>query len=193
MQFLRHSLEQYFALYYFFYYFGILLGKIIPAYIRKEVQIETFCEEQGQCYTAVFGIITISFFISWLIFLFGLSFYKPENPSGDNTMLKVAGCISFAIYKKALGRSKHISWMQGSIGKYSVDFVKDVTMFLKVVTLFTPMPIYYALLAQQDSSWTFQATQTNTTVFGITLQADQFKAVGPILVITFHFIFKLKT
>ena len=46
-----------------------------------------------------------------------------------------------------------------------------------------PLPIYYALLAQIDSTWTFQATQLNTTFGDIYIQADQFKALGPILLL----------
>lgn len=46
-----------------------------------------------------------------------------------------------------------------------------------------PLPIYYALLAQIDSTWTFQAAQLNTTFGDIYIQADQFKALGPILLL----------
>ena len=46
-----------------------------------------------------------------------------------------------------------------------------------------PLPIYFALLAQQDSTWTFQATQLNTTFGDIYIQADQFKALGPVLLL----------
>lgn len=47
--------------------------------------------------------------------------------------------------------------------------------------LFLPLPLYFALLAQQDSSWTFQASLMNTTLSsGIKLQPDQAKAIGPV-------------
>jgi dipeptide/tripeptide permease len=179
----KRSLDRYFSLYYFFYYAGILLGKIFPAYVREEVQLSTYCEVPGECYPAVFGVITIVFFISWAIFLFGLPFYKREFVTGDNTMLKVLGCVCYASYRKVIGKSKGIPWIRGALGKYSVEFVDEVSIFLKVITLFTPMPIYYALLAQQDSSWTFQASLTNTTIGDFQIQADQFKAIGPILLL----------
>lgn len=176
-------LERYFALYYFFYYFGILIGKIVPAYIRTEVQIRPVCGRYEECYPAVFGVITIGFFISWMIFVFALPLFRKEYATGDNTMLKVCGCISYAAYRKITGKSKEIAWLRGSIGKYTQEFVSDVTIFLKVVKLFIPIPIYYALLVQQDSTWTFQATQTDTKVGGIRIAGDQFKAIGPILLL----------
>lgn len=50
----------------------------------------------------------------------------------------------------------------------------------QVLKLFIPLPIYWALLAQQDSTWTFQATMLNTTVGSFYIQPDQVKALGPI-------------
>lgn len=52
-----------------------------------------------------------------------------------------------------------------------------------MLKLFIPLPIYWSLLAQQDSSWTFQATQLNTRVHGIYIEPDQVKAIGPIILL----------
>lgn len=179
----KEQLDRYFSAYYFFYYTGILMGKIIPPYVRTEVLLTTYCEEQGQCYTAVFGVIAFSFLVSWIIFLFGLSFYKKEYPTRDNTMIQTFNCITYATYKKFNDKSEQKHWLDRSLAKFSQEFVNDVKTFLKIVKLFLPLPIFYALLAQQDSTWTFQATLTNLNVFGIEIQADQFKAIGPILLL----------
>lgn len=55
--------------------------------------------------------------------------------------------------------------------------------FFQVIKLFLPLPIYWALLAQQDSSWTYQATELDTVVFGYYIEPDQVKALGPILLL----------
>jgi dipeptide/tripeptide permease len=179
----KPMLDRYFAQYYFFYYVGILMGKIIPAYVRTEVQITPYCHPDEECYPAVFGLITLVFIVSWIIFLIGWPLYKREYATGNNTMLRTIGCISYAIYRKIIGKSRGINWLQGSVGKYPEEFVNDVSTFLKVIMLFTPMPVYYALLVQQDSSWTFQATDTNTNIGGVEIAADQFKAIGPVLML----------
>lgn len=176
-------LDRYFALYYFFYYSGILLGKIVPAYVRTELPMKPFCHESEDCYPTVFGFISVVFLISWVIFLCGMPLYRKEHATGNNTMLKVCGCICYAVCRKATGKSKGINWLRGSTVKYSEEFVNDVSIFIKVITLFIPIPIYYALLVQQDSTWTFQATQTDTEIFGVKIAADQFKAIGPILLL----------
>lgn len=182
----KDSLDRYFSAYYFFYYTGILIGKIIPPYVRTRVLVTTYCIEQGQCYTAVFGVIAFSFLVSWIIFLFGLSFYKKEFPTRDNTMINTFNCISYATYKNITDRSieqQKQHWLDKSEGKYSSEFVYDVKTFLKIVKLFLPLPIFYALLAQQDSTWTFQAALLDTNILGFDVAADQFKAIGPILLL----------
>lgn len=46
-----------------------------------------------------------------------------------------------------------------------------------------PLSFYYALFTQIDSSWTFQSSQLNTTVFNFKIEADQAKAVGALLLL----------
>lgn len=43
--------------------------------------------------------------------------------------------------------------------------------------------MYWALYAQIDSSWTFQSSQLDTTVFGYEIAADQAKAAAPFLLL----------
>ncbi|CAO1383612.1 unnamed protein product [Diamesa hyperborea] len=175
----KADLDRYFSVYYLVYYVGILLSKVVP----PEVRVSVHCFGRQSCYTAVFGMIAVVFLISWSFFLIGLFFYKKETPNRENVLLKVFGCVSHAAHQKIKGNSRGIPWIRGAIGKYSEPFVNDVSIFLKLVKLFMPLPIYYALLAQIDSTWTFQATQLNTTFGSIYIQADQFKALGPILLL----------
>lgn len=160
------------------------MGKIFPSYVRSHVFITPYCEKIGQCYTSVFILIATIIVLSWIIFLCGLTFYKRETPTRDNTMLKTFDCVSYAMIKKICGKcDAHESFIYASVGRYSKEFVNDVSIFLKIIKLFLPLPIFYALLAQQDSTWTFQAALTDTTVFGLKIEPDQFKALGPILLL----------
>lgn len=116
-------------------------------------------------------------------------FYKKEETvRGQQNICQVVGCIWYAIVRKLKDRSEtnsnRNSFLEASIGKYSPYFVYDVISFFRVIKLFLPLPIYWALLAQQDSTWTFQATQMNTTFLGLKIEPDQAKALGPILILT---------
>ncbi|XP_018788326.1 PREDICTED: peptide transporter family 1 [Bactrocera latifrons] len=175
-------LAEYFSLYYFVYYFGILLSKILPPLVRAKSQ----CFGKTDCYPAVFGILGLSFAISWSIFNLGKFYYKAEKLAEENILIKLCGCIKHALVVK--WRNEHPNeqprtyWLQYAVGKYDEDFIKDVGRVLKICKLFMPLPVYFALLAQQDSSWTFQASMMNMTVADmITIQPDQAKAMGPIL------------
>lgn len=53
----------------------------------------------------------------------------------------------------------------------------------QVLKLFIPLPMYWALFTQIDSSWTFQSSQLDTLVFGYKIEADQAKAVSALLLL----------
>lgn len=124
-------------------------------------------------------------FFGVVMFLCGLPFYRSEQPfSKENILSKVTGCMWHGI-RRGRGIQRHRTndllgnrsrWIDGAIGTYSEEFVDDVWDYLKVVVLFLPLPMYFALLVQQDSTWTFQATQLNTRVFGMKIEADQVRA-----------------
>ncbi|KAH8354223.1 hypothetical protein KR084_003764 [Drosophila pseudotakahashii] len=172
-------LAEYFSFYYFVYYFGIFLSKILPPLVRANTQ----CFDKAECYPAVFGTLGSAFMMAWIIFLIGKCFYKSEKLSDDNILFKFCGCIKTALVEKWRRRKspkRSSYWLHNAVGAYDEEFVSDVSRVLRISKLFIPLPFYFALLAQQDSSWTFQATQMNTTVLGVTIQPDQAKAVGPI-------------
>ncbi|XP_055702583.1 solute carrier family 15 member 2 isoform X2 [Phlebotomus papatasi] len=168
------SLQKYFSHYYFVYTMGILSSKIITPSIRGL---------SGNCYGMVFGFLGILFLGCWITFLIGMFFYKKEEVSRQNILVQVVGCIWYALWKYIKKENVHANWMDSSIGRYSEEFVQDVRAFLRVIKLYLPLPIYWALLAQQDSSWTFQATKLDTTIFGWSLEPDQVKAMGPLLLL----------
>ncbi|KAL5290817.1 SLC15A1.2 family protein [Megaselia abdita] len=174
-------LSDYFSHYYFVYYMGIFLSKIVPPMIRAE----TSCFGKDGCYPAVFGSLGSIFMMSWIVFLIGKIYYKDERISDENVILKFFGCIKHALSTKmkSCGESKD-HWIEYAEGKYSHDFIDDVHTVLKITKLFIPLPIYYALLAQQDSSWTFQASQMETTILGFRIEPDQAKAMGPVFLFT---------
>lgn len=120
---------------------------------------------------------------------------KEERVSGQENICQVVACIWYAIVRKVKDRSTELnrhrsSFLESSIGLYPRHFVMDVIAFVRVIKLFMPLPIYWALLAQQDSTWTFQATQMNTTLLGVRIEPDQAKALGPIIILALIPIWK---
>ncbi|XP_055311401.1 peptide transporter family 1-like isoform X2 [Sitodiplosis mosellana] len=154
------DLDRYFSHYYFVYTLGILLSKIIPPEIEKR----THCFGKTECYSAVFGSLGVVFLAAWLVFLL------------------VFGCI-YAGVKHKLKNVRHHTWIDGTKDQYTTRFIEDVCTVLKVLKLFIPLPMYWALYAQIDSTWTFQSSQMNTTVFGYPIASDEAKAAAPFLLL----------
>ncbi|KAI9575760.1 hypothetical protein GQX74_014162 [Glossina fuscipes] len=137
--------------------------------IRAKVQ----CFNKSDCYPAVFGTLASSFFLGWT-----------EKLAEENILLKFYGYVKYALAKKWCKKSltkRPNYWLHYALDKYDDSFVNEVAKVLKLAKLFRPLPLHFALLAQQDSSWTFQASLMNTTLSsGINLQPDQAKAIGPV-------------
>lgn len=127
-------------------------------------------------------ILTVS--PSTACFLMGLCFYKKEEPTKNNILFQVLGCIGTAVSNKIKGKAVgYPDALASAAPVYSEAFVNDVRQFLRVITLFIPLPIYWTLFTQQDSSWTFQATRLDTHIFGFKLEPDQVKAIGPLMIL----------
>ncbi|RUS80228.1 hypothetical protein EGW08_011993, partial [Elysia chlorotica] len=64
------------------------------------------------------------------------------------------------------------------------DFVSDVKALLKVLWLFLPLPLFWALFDQQGSRWTLQAVDMNGDMGMLgRLKPDQMQVLNPILIL----------
>jgi solute carrier family 15 oligopeptide transporter 1 len=69
--------------------------------------------------------------------------------------------------------------------KYGKTLVNDVKTTLKVLVLFVPLPIFWALYDQQGSGWTFQATRMDGYIGFYTILPDQMQVINPLLILIF--------
>lgn len=62
--------------------------------------------------------------------------------------------------------------------------MNDVKALLRVLFLYLPLPIFWALFDQQGSRWTLQATRMNGDLFGVyRIKPDQIQVINPILIV----------
>ena len=120
-----------------------------------------------------------------MIFLAGSSLYKKIPPTG-NVIGQVFKCIFHGIKGKIIS-SKHVQkkhWLYYAEDKFETGFIEDVRLLLKVLLMFLPLPLFWALSDQQGSRWTLQAEHLNGDmgVFG-TVKPDQMQALNPILIL----------
>lgn len=67
--------------------------------------------------------------------------------------------------------------------------VSDIKSVLKILLLFVPLPVFWALFDQQGSRWTFQATRMNGNIGFTEIKPDQMQVINPLLILVFIPIF----
>jgi solute carrier family 15 oligopeptide transporter 1 len=73
---------------------------------------------------------------------------------------------------------------------YDNKLIEDIKATLRVLLLFVPLPVFWALYDQQGSQWTLQATRMNGEIGNFVILPDQLQAVNPLLIIIFIPIFE---
>jgi solute carrier family 15 oligopeptide transporter 1 len=63
--------------------------------------------------------------------------------------------------------------------------INDIKSVLKILLLFLPLPLFWALFDQQGSRWTFQATRMNGDVGFTEIKPDQMQLINPLLILVF--------
>lgn len=100
-------------------------------------------------------------------------------------LLNVSRCIGNAL--KVRSRERHTNpryhWLDYAEPKYGKTLVYDVKSLLKVLVLYIPLPIFWALFDQQGSRWTFQATRMDSNVGLFSIKPDQMQVINPLIVV----------
>lgn len=74
--------------------------------------------------------------------------------------------------------------------KHGAKLVEDIKSTLKVLVLFIPLPVFWALFDQQGSGWTFQARRMDGYIGFYTILPDQMQVVNPLLILAFIPLFQ---
>ncbi|XP_073520296.1 solute carrier family 15 member 1 [Phyllobates terribilis] len=175
--------SRFFSIFYLSINAGSLLSTIITPILRgQECGIHT----QQKCYPLAFGVPAALMVVALVVFIVGSRMYKKVSPQG-NIIVQVFKCITFALSNRYKNRSKSIPkrdhWMDWAKEKYDDLLIAQVKMVLKVLFLYIPLPMFWALFDQQGSRWTLQATTMDGNFGAIQIQPDQMQTVNPILII----------
>lgn len=76
-------------------------------------------------------------------------------------------------------------WLSPAQNQFSAELVEDTRQVMRIVSIFLPLPIFWALFDQQGSRWIFQAERMNRNVFGFQIQPDQIPVLNPIFIVVF--------
>ena len=73
--------------------------------------------------------------------------------------------------------------MDHAKGKYDSKLIEDVKIVLRVLVMYIPLPVFWALYDQQGSRWTFQATRMNGQVGNYIIKPDQMQLINPAIIL----------
>uniref|UniRef100_A0A8B9IQ85 Solute carrier family 15 member 1 n=1 Tax=Anser cygnoides TaxID=8845 RepID=A0A8B9IQ85_ANSCY len=185
-QFEDHQEKQrsrFFSIFYLAINAGSLLSTVITPILRAQ---QCGIHSKQQCYPLAFGVPAALMAVSLIVFMIGSGMYKKVQPQG-NIMVQVCKCIGFAIKNRFRHRSKEYPkrehWLDWASEKYSKRLITQTRMVLKVLFLYIPLPMFWALFDQQGSRWTLQATTMDGNFGAIQIQPDQMQTVNPILIV----------
>ncbi|KAJ7319839.1 hypothetical protein JRQ81_019350, partial [Phrynocephalus forsythii] len=185
-QFEDHQEKQrsrFFSIFYLAINAGSLISTIVTPILRE---VECGIHTKQKCYPLAFGIPAILMALALLVFVAGSTMYKKVKPQG-NIMVRVGQCITFALKNRFRHRSKQYPkrehWLDWAREKYDDRLIVQIKMVLKVLFLYIPLPMFWALFDQQGSRWTLQATTMDGDVGLLKIQPDQMQTVNPILIV----------
>ncbi|NWS60055.1 S15A1 protein, partial [Chunga burmeisteri] len=174
---------RFFSIFYLSINAGSLLSTIVTPILRAQ---ECGIHSKQRCYPLAFGVPAALMAVSLVVFVIGSRMYKKVQPQG-NIMVQVSKCIGFAIKNRFRHRSKEFPkrehWLDWASEKYDKRLIAQTKMVLKVLFLYIPLPMFWALFDQQGSRWTLQATTMDGNFGSIQIQPDQMQTVNPILIV----------
>eukprot|EP00794_Sanderia_malayensis_P009717 gene9717-10707_t len=174
-------ISKFFSMFYMAVNVGATFSMIFVPMLRTDIR----CYD-GDCYPITFGVPMVLMVVGTIAFLAASKMYVKKLPEG-NMMIRVFRIIGNAIGEGTSNRKKgikHEHWLHHAQYKYSMHEIEDTRALLKVLVLYIPLPVFWALFHQQGSSWTLQAEQMDGDLGSLgTLRSDQIQFFNPVLVL----------
>lgn len=171
---ITHSFSKFFSMFYFSINAGSLISMLLVPIIRK-----TSCLGSETCYPIAFGLPAIVMCSSILIFYAGSSLYHHQEP--QNVFFTVFDVIKNAF--KFRSRTEVSFLDRARFAGCDEDLISNLKKFFKVLKIFIPLPMFWALYDQMGTRWTSQAQNMNP-YFIFRIDADQMAVINTILVLS---------
>lgn len=206
--------ERMLSIYFSMFYFSINAGSMISTFISPIFRAQP-CLGQDSCYPLSFGVPAVLMVVATGIFMVGSPWYR-KNPPTENVFGEVArlvgGALSNKFSKKNAGPTKH--WLEHYLDTHKCEddpkcmalkgtkkktqhlcqkrqYVNDVIALFKLIVMFLPVPMFWALYDQQGSIWLLQGIQMDCSAFGILILPDQMQTLNAVLILCFIPLFQV--
>ncbi|UMM42076.1 hypothetical protein L5515_018051 [Caenorhabditis briggsae] len=205
--------ERMLSLFFSMFYFSINAGSMISTFISPIFRSQP-CLGQDSCYPMAFGIPAILMIVATLVFMGGSFWYK-KNPPKDNVFGDVSRLMIGAVGNKMkTGSTPKEHWLLHYLTTHDCEldpkclelraekrnkklcqkkkFIDDVRSLLRVLVMFLPVPMFWALYDQQGSVWLIQAIQMDCRLSDtLLLLPDQMQTLNAVLILAFIPLFQV--
>ncbi|WP_437758745.1 POT family MFS transporter [Sorangium sp. So ce1389] len=168
----KHLVKHVFALFYWIINFGSFFAS---ALIPKT--LEWFGPR------VAFGIPGVLMLIATLVFWMGRDRYVHVPPTGKNphSFLRVLW-DALRGGRDPRGGAARGHFLEAARGRHPEGAIDGAKAVLRVMTIFAPIPVFWALFDQKGSTWVVQATRMDLDVLGYRLAPSQLMALNPLMV-----------
>ncbi|RCN45104.1 POT family protein [Ancylostoma caninum] len=200
------------SLFFSMFYFSINAGSMISTFISPIFRSQP-CLGQDSCYPLAFGIPAILMILATCLFMAGSFWYKKPPPK-ENIFAEVARAIGRAIINKFHSGTSKEHWLDNYMDTHVCEkdlkcldlrkqtrnkracqkkvFIDDVKSLLRVLIMFLPVPMFWALYDQQGSIWLIQGIQMDCRLSGnLLLLPDQVQTLNAVLILVFIPLFQV--
>ena len=175
-----NQLQSFFSILYFAQNAGSLSSLFIIPVLTKDIK----CFEDQTCYASAFGVPILLTLAATVILVVGNYTVKYEHKIPQKSILtQVFGSIGYAFKRKVTTSEQPDHWLDLAKDKYSIKLIDDVKILLKVLVIYIPLPMYFTLMDQKGSRWTFQANQMNGQFGSYIIKPEQIRLFNPAFVL----------
>uniref|UniRef100_H2Y7V4 Solute carrier family 15 member 2 n=1 Tax=Ciona savignyi TaxID=51511 RepID=H2Y7V4_CIOSA len=180
--------ENYRKSFFSLFYFAINAGSLVSTFVSPIIRVQCFGDD---CYALAFGIPAALMVVAIVSFFFGTPFYKRNPPSG-NIFFEVPKTIGRAISARSKAPVKDREhWMDYALETTDAKMVRDIKYVLRILVLYIPLPVFWALFDQQGSRWTLQAVRMDGYVGSLHILPDQMQICNPLIIVTLIPLFEV--
>jgi POT family proton-dependent oligopeptide transporter len=161
----KHLVKVVFNWFYFSINFGSFFASLlIPITLRK----------WGPA--VAFGIPGALMFVATVIFWLGRDLYAHVPPTGHNPH------SFFRVIGSAIASPRKGTFLSGAEASHPAEAVEGARAVLRIVLLFSPIPVFWMLFDQKASTWVVQARSMDPKVGPFTFEPAQMQLINPALV-----------
>ncbi|GFY66255.1 solute carrier family 15 member 2 [Trichonephila inaurata madagascariensis] len=165
------------------FYFAINSGSLISTALTPVLRQDVTCFGGTSCFPLAYLVTTSIYIIGFILFIIGKTFYV-RKPAEGSVLVSFCSCIGHAVYRRATVKDeKRENCLDYADDKYEKSLITDIKSVLRILYMYIPLPLFWALWEQQGSRWVLQGSKMDGEVQGHFIQPDQMILLNPFLIL----------